>query len=117
MPSRKKILGVTGSVFGPQLSGRIASSLAKRFPGEPLKIIGRYVKTEIEVRIALSKSEAEVTRWENARKEFACIIGMGFDDVLNKKDLKALGKYLREKTTERDAVAEVYKSLRAMLIV
>ncbi|MDD5111215.1 MAG: hypothetical protein PHG85_01565 [Candidatus Altiarchaeota archaeon] len=117
MPARKKTEGVNGSVLGPKLSGSILSSLASRFPGEPLKIIGRYVRTEIDVRIALSKSDTETVRWENARKEFTCIIGMGFDDVLNKKDLNALKKYLKEKTTEHEAVAEVYKSLREKLII
>lgn len=112
----KKSKGVEGSIFGPRLSRQIVEALDKRFPGEPLKILGRFTKTEIEARIALAKSDEEVENWEKARKEFSNTIGMSFEDVLSEKDLKTIKGYLKEKNKERKTVAEVYKNLRDMLI-
>lgn len=113
---KKKNKGVEGSVFGPKLSGRIVNALDKRFPGEPLKVLGKYIKTELEVRIAMCQSETEVEKWLTARREFSRILGMGFEDILNEEDLKALRAYLKKRTNERKAIAKTYRSLRDLLI-
>lgn len=98
------------------MSGQIVGALDKRFPGEPLKVLGKYIKTELEVRIALSKSDTEVQKWLTARKEFNRILGMGLGDILDEKDLKTLREYLKKKPVERKAIAKVYRSLRDLLI-
>jgi hypothetical protein len=116
MQTSKTRHGVEGSVFGPKLSGQLVNALDKRFPGEPLKVLGKYIKTELEVRIALSQSETEVEKWLTARREFSKILGMGFEDILNEADLKALKTYLKRRTKERMSIAKTYRSLRDLLI-
>ncbi|MFH1126062.1 MAG: hypothetical protein V1703_02960 [Candidatus Altiarchaeota archaeon] len=113
--SRKK--GVENSVFGSKLSSQIVKALCKRFPGEPLKVLGRFIKTEFEVRITLAKDDQEIQQLENARKEFSKITGMGFEDILDKKDLKALKEYTKKPGKERKTISKVYQSLRKMLII
>jgi len=112
----KKTAGVVGSVFGLKLSSQIVNALSKRFPGEPLKILGKFVSTEIDVRIALAESDIKAGRWVEARKSFSKVMGMSLEEVLDEKDLKAMKQYLKEKSAERKAIALVYKNLRNRIL-
>jgi hypothetical protein len=112
----KKTNGVEGSIFGKSLSESILKSLSRRFPGEPLKIIGRYMKTEIDVRIALTESDLQAGNWALARKEFSKISGMSLDEILDEKDMKALKEYLKKKNPERKIITQVYKNLRNRIL-
>lgn len=113
---KKTHKGVDGSVFGPRLSRQIVGALDRRFPGEPLKVLGKFMKTEMEARIALSENDREVQKWLTARKEFSPILGMGFEDIMDEKDLKAVKEYLKNRTKERREITKVYKSLRDLLL-
>jgi hypothetical protein len=113
----KKTAGIEGSIFGKALSGRIVKSLHERFPAEPLKMLGKFMKTELEARIAISKSDEEVASWEEARKDFSPILVMSIDDVLDGKDLKATKAYLKKRSEERKAIAGVYKNLRERIFI
>jgi len=112
----RKTSGIEGSIFGSKLSNQIVTSLGRRFPGEPLKILGKFISTEIEVRVALAKSDIEAGNWVEARKGFSKIISMSLDDVLDEKDLKAVKQYLKEKSAERKSIAGVHKSLRNRIL-
>jgi hypothetical protein len=116
MPIGKKPKGVEGSIFGLKMSDELVSSLSKRFPGEPLKVLGKFMKLEIEIKIALSKTDKEVERWENARKELSKITGMSFNDILDEKDQKALKEYAKGRNPEKKNIAKVYKNLRERLL-